>query len=144
MATATSLDLDTDLVTVFEHNDIPVTLIAQEKCCGMPRLELGDLEQVARLKDFNVPHLKQAIDAGYDIVAPIPSCVLMFKQELRLMFPDDPDVQQIAKRIFDPFEYLMLRHLRRPAEDRLQDLSGQGELSRAVSSARAEHRTEDP
>ncbi len=26
---------------------------------------------------------------GYDIVAPIPSCVLMFKQELPLMFPDD-------------------------------------------------------
>ena len=103
-------ELDEDLVAVFEHNDIPVTLIAQEKCCGMPRLELGDLEQVARLKDFNVPHLKQAIDAGYDIVAPIPSCVLMFKQELRLMFPDDLDVQQIAKRIFDPFEYLMLRH----------------------------------
>ena len=103
-------DLDEDLVAVFEHNDIPVTLIAQENCCGMPRLEFGDLEQVARLKDFNVPHLKQAIDAGYDIVAPIPSCVLMFKQELRLMFPDDADVQQIAKRIFDPFEYLMLRH----------------------------------
>ncbi len=103
-------DLDEDLVAVFEHNDIPVTLIAQEKCCGMPRLELGDLEQVARLKDFNVPHLKQAIDAGFDIVAPIPSCVLMFKQELRLMFPEDADVQLIAKRIFDPFEYLMLRH----------------------------------
>jgi glycerol-3-phosphate dehydrogenase subunit C len=103
-------ELDEDLVAVFAHNDIPVTLIAQEKCCGMPRLELGDLEQVARLKDFNVPHLKQAIDAGYDIVAPIPSCVLMFKQELRLMFPDDMNVQQIAKRIFDPFEYLMLRH----------------------------------
>jgi len=103
-------ELDEDLVAVFEHNDIPVTLIAQEKCCGMPRLELGDLEQVARLKDFNVPQLKQAIDAGYDIVAPIPSCVLMFKQELRLMFPEDTDVQQIAKRIFDPFEYLMLRH----------------------------------
>ena len=103
-------ELDEDLVAVFEHNDIPVTLIAQEKCCGMPRLELGDLEAVARLKEFNVPQLKQAIDAGYDIVAPIPSCVLMFKQELRLMFPDDMDVQQIAKRIFDPFEYLMLRH----------------------------------
>jgi glycerol-3-phosphate dehydrogenase subunit C len=103
-------ELDEDLVAVLEHNDIAVTLIAQEKCCGMPRLELGDLEQVARLKDFNIPQLKKAIDAGYDIVAPIPSCVLMFKQELRLMFPDDADVQQVAKRIFDPFEYLMLRH----------------------------------
>jgi glycerol-3-phosphate dehydrogenase subunit C len=103
-------ELDEDLVAVFEHNEIPVTLIAQEKCCGMPRLELGDLEGVARLKEFNVPQLKQAIDAGYDIVAPIPSCVLMFKQELRLMFPEDAHVQQISKRIFDPFEYLMLRH----------------------------------
>ncbi|MDB6046546.1 MAG: Fe-S oxidoreductase [Gammaproteobacteria bacterium] len=103
-------ELDEDLVAVFEHNDIPVTLIAQEKCCGMPRLELGDLEAVARLKEFNVPQLQQAIDAGYDIVAPIPSCVLMFKQELRLMFPEDAAVQQISKRIFDPFEYLMLRH----------------------------------
>ena len=102
--------LDEDLVAVFEHNDIPVTLIAQEKCCGMPRLELGDLEAVARLKEFNVPQLQKAVDAGYDIVAPIPSCVLMFKQELRLMYPEDAAVQQISKRIFDPFEYLMLRH----------------------------------
>jgi Fe-S oxidoreductase len=103
-------ELDEDLVAVFEHNGIPVTLIAQERCCGMPRLELGDLEGVAKLKEFNIPQLQKAIDAGYDIVAPIPSCVLMFKQEIPLMFPDDPLVQRIAKRIFDPFEYLMLRH----------------------------------
>ncbi|HEV2441805.1 MAG TPA: heterodisulfide reductase-related iron-sulfur binding cluster [Steroidobacteraceae bacterium] len=102
--------LNEDLVAVFEHNDIPVTLVAQERCCGMPRLELGDLESVARLKEHNIPQLIRAIDSGLDIVAPIPSCVLMFKQELPLMFPDDSDVQRVAKRIFDPFEYLMHRH----------------------------------
>ena len=32
-------------------------------------------------------------------MAPIPSCVLMFKQELPLMFPDDADIATI-KRIF--------------------------------------------
>ncbi len=26
------------------------------------------------------------------------------------MFPDDPEVQKLKARIFDPFEYLMLRH----------------------------------
>jgi glycerol-3-phosphate dehydrogenase subunit C len=103
-------ELDEDLAAIFRHNGIRVTLIAQERCCGMPRLELGDLEAVARLKEFNVPQLKKAIDAGYDIVAPIPSCVLMFKQELPLMFPQESDLQLIRKRIFDPFEYLMLRH----------------------------------
>ncbi|MGH8136744.1 MAG: heterodisulfide reductase-related iron-sulfur binding cluster [Steroidobacteraceae bacterium] len=103
-------ELDEDLVAVLEHNGISVTLVAQERCCGMPRLELGDLPAVAKLKEFNIPQLKQAIEAGYDIVAPIPSCVLMFKQELPLMFAGDPDVEAVRARIFDPFEYLMLRH----------------------------------
>jgi glycerol-3-phosphate dehydrogenase subunit C len=99
-----------DLVAVFEHNSIPVTLVDRERCCGMPRLELGDLAGVARLKEENVPHLKPLVDSGYDLVAPIPSCVLMFKQELPLMFPGDADVQAIRTRMFDPFEYLLLRH----------------------------------
>ena len=103
-------ELDEDLAAVLEHNGIPIRLLAQERCCGMPRLELGDLQAVAKLKEFNIPQLKQAIDAGYDIVAPIPSCVLMFKQELPLMYPEDADVQAVRKRVFDPFEYLMLRH----------------------------------
>ena len=34
----------------------------------------------------------------------------MFKQELPLMFPDDPDVQRVRRAFFDPYEYLMLRH----------------------------------
>jgi glycerol-3-phosphate dehydrogenase subunit C len=103
-------ELNEDLAAVFAHNDIVVSLLAAEHCCGMPRLELGDLAAVARLKDANLPQLLAAIDAGFDIVAPIPSCVLMFKQELPLMFPEDAQLQRLAQRIFDPFEYLMLRH----------------------------------
>ena len=103
-------ELNEDLAAVCGHNGIVVSLLGAEHCCGMPRLELGDLEAVARLKEQNIPPLLAAIDAGFDIVAPIPSCVLMFKQELPLMFPEDAQVQRIAKRIFDPFEYLMLRH----------------------------------
>jgi Fe-S oxidoreductase len=34
----------------------------------------------------------------------------MFKQELPLMFPDDADVAKVSEAIYDPFEYLMLRH----------------------------------
>ena len=103
-------ELAEDLVAVFEHNGIEITLLPHERCCGMPRLELGDLAAVDALKRANVPELAAAIAAGFDVVAPIPSCVLMFKQELPLMYPDDPQVRSIAERIFDPFEYLMLRH----------------------------------
>jgi Fe-S oxidoreductase len=99
-----------DLIAVFEHNGIPVTLVSKEQCCGMPKLELGDLEAVMRSKQANIPMLAKMVDAGYDIIAPVPSCVLMFKQELPLMFPNDPEVLKVKKAIFDPFEYLMLRH----------------------------------
>jgi len=102
--------IDEDVVTVFEHNGIPVALAEKEVCCGMPKLELGDLEAVAKAKDINIPVLAAWVDKGWDIVTPIPSCTLMFKQELPLMFPDDPDVLKVRDALYDPFEYLMLRH----------------------------------
>ena len=99
-----------DLAAIFRHNEIPLTLAPREQCCGMPKLELGDLDAVRAARDANIPELVKLVDAGWDIVAPIPSCVLMFKQELPLMFPDDADVAKVRDAIFDPFEYLMLRH----------------------------------
>ncbi|MDK9723752.1 MAG: heterodisulfide reductase-related iron-sulfur binding cluster [Sterolibacteriaceae bacterium MAG5] len=99
-----------DLVAVFEHNGIPVTIAEKERCCGMPKLELGDFNAVRALKEANIPMLAGLVDAGWDLTALIPSCVLMFKQELPLLFPDDPDVLKVKQAFFDPFEYLMLRH----------------------------------
>ena len=99
-----------DLIKVFEHNGIPVRLTEKEECCGMPKLEQGDLATVEKYKKVNIPQLVKLIDEGWDIVAGIPSCVLMFKQELPLMYPDDADVQKVKQHIFDPFEYLVHRH----------------------------------
>ena len=99
-----------DLIAILEHNGIEVRLPASERCCGMPKLETGDLDSVAALKDRNVPVLKRLVDSGYALTACIPSCVLMFKQELPLLFPDDDDVKAVAQAFYDPFEYLMQRH----------------------------------
>ena len=99
-----------DLVAVLAHNGVSVRILKDAKCCGMPKLELGDLQKVSELKDANLPVFLEAIDSGYDIIAPIPSCVLMYKQELPLMFPEDTDTQRVKAAFFDPFEYLMLRH----------------------------------
>ena len=75
----------------------------------MPKLELGDLESVAALKEKNIPPLAKLANEGYTIVTPIPSCTLMFKQELPLMFPNDTDVQAVKAAMMDPFEYLVSR-----------------------------------
>lgn len=103
-------DIGDDLIAVFKHNGIDVRLNEKEACCGMPKLEQGDLESVDKLRQKNIPELVRLIDMGWDIVAAVPSCVLMFKQELPLMFPDDADVLKVKKHIFDPFEYLLHRH----------------------------------
>ena len=105
-----SPQLGEDLIAVLQHNDVVVKLAEKEQCCGMPKLELGDLDAVEAAKDANIPVLSKLVDEGWDIMAPVPSCVLMFKQELPLMFPDDPDVIKVSQAIYDPFEYLMLRH----------------------------------
>ena len=98
-----------DLIKVLEHNKIPHVLAQKEACCGMPKLELGDLDSVAKLKEKNIPGLAALARAGYAILAPIPSCGLMFKQELPLMFPDDADVKAVQAAMYDPFEYWVLR-----------------------------------
>jgi Fe-S oxidoreductase len=98
-----------DLLKILDHNAIPYVLVEKEACCGMPKLEQGDLDAVEKLKETNIPQLVRLARAGYAIVTPVPSCTLMFKQELPLMFPADEDVKAVRDAMFDPFEYLMAR-----------------------------------
>jgi len=98
-----------DLVKILDHNAIPHVIVEKEACCGMPKLEQGDLESVRKLKERNIPLLAKLARDGYAIVTPVPSCTLMFKQELPLLFPGDADVAVVCRAMFDPFEYLMAR-----------------------------------
>ena len=98
-----------DLLKVLGHNEIPYVLVDKEKCCGMPKLELGDLEGVNASKEANIPVLAKYAKNGYAILSAIPSCTLMFKQEIPLLFPDDADVKAVQDAMWDPFEYLIAR-----------------------------------
>jgi Fe-S oxidoreductase len=98
-----------DLLKLLDHNDVPYVIVEKEKCCGMPKLELGDLESVEQSKDANIPVLARYAKEGYAILAAVPSCALMFKQEIPLMFPDEADVQLVKEAMWDPFEYFMAR-----------------------------------
>lgn len=99
-----------DLLKVLSHNDIPYVLVDREQCCGMPQFELGDLASVQAAQEANIPVMARYAREGYALMAAVPSCALMFKQELPLMFPQDADTQLVKKGMWDPFEYLMGRH----------------------------------
>ena len=66
-----SPEVGEDFVKVFRttacHDVVP-----KEKCCGMPKLELGDLDSVDALKQANIPVLAKLVDEGYDLTAPSP------------------------------------------------------------------------
>ncbi len=98
-----------DLLKILDHNEIPYVLVSKEKCCGMPKLELGDLDSVDSSKEANIPVLHRYAQEGYAILSAVPSCTLMFKQEIPLMYPDDTAVQEVKEAMWDPFEYLMAR-----------------------------------
>jgi len=95
-----------DLVDVLRHNNVEVKLIKNTQCCGMPKMELGDLETVIEYANENITPLKKLVEDGYKLIAPIPSCVLMFKNELPMIISDNEDIKLISKAFFDPFEYL--------------------------------------
>ena len=98
-----------DLLKILAHNEVPYVIVEKESCCGMPKLELGDLDSVKHSKDSNIPVLTKYAKDGFAILSAVPSCTLMFKQEIPLMFPGDADVVLVKESMWDPFEYLMAR-----------------------------------
>lgn len=127
-----------DLLAVLAHNRVPAVLVEKEVCCGMPKLELGDLDTVAEAKARNIPVLARLAREGYAIMSAVPSCTLMFKHELPLMFPGDPDVTAVAKAMFDPFEYLVGRH-----KDGLLDTGFRNALGRVAYHAPCHQRVQN-
>ena len=123
--------LGRDFSAVYRHNGIHIELVTKEACCGMPKFELGDLDSVHKLKERNIPVLSRLVDEGFDLTAPIPSCVLMYKQELPLLYPDDADVLKVRESFFDPFEYLFLRH--KEGEFRTDFINNLGDISYQVA-----------
>jgi glycerol-3-phosphate dehydrogenase subunit C len=83
------------------------TEVAYAGCCGMPQLEQGDLQAVADSAKKIAGDLGQWIDKGYDVIALVPSCALMFKFEWPLIVPGDAAVKRLAEATFDVSEYLV-------------------------------------
>ena len=91
---------------VLAHNGVEVD-VQYPGCCGMPKLENGDLEGVAAQARLVSGALEAAIDEGRDIIALTPSCALMMKFEWPLILPDDPKARKLAAATYDIAEYVV-------------------------------------
>ncbi len=105
-----SSDPRSDLCAILEHHSVAVTVLRGERCCGMARLQLGDLERLDRARRNNVPLLAQWLERGWSIVTTEPACLQLFRHWLPLLFPADRQLQRVADAMLDPFEYLLSLH----------------------------------
>ena len=91
---------------VLRHNGVDVSLF-YDGCCGMPQLEQGNIDRVMdQAKNISsklVPLLSEEIP----VIAPIPSCALMFKTEWPLLLPENNNVLTLSKNTMDIDEYMV-------------------------------------
>ena len=91
---------------VLRHNGVDVSLF-YDGCCGMPQLEQGNIDRVMdQAKDISsklVPLLSEEVP----VIAPIPSCALMFKTEWPLLLPENNNVLTLSKNTMDIDEYMV-------------------------------------
>ena len=87
------------------------TEIVYPGCCGMPQLEQGLIGEVVANARKVALAMQEWIAKGYDIVALVPSCALMLKQEWPLLVPESdlarPAVDALAKATFDLTEFVV-------------------------------------
>ena len=99
-------NIGTAMHGILARNGVEVEVVYPQ-CCGMPQLEQGNIAQVAENAASVSADLKPWIEKGYDVVALVSSCTLMFKFEWPLIVPDNEDVKLLSEATYDAAEYLV-------------------------------------
>ena len=77
-------------------------------CCGMPQLEAGDLEEVAKRAGEVSAAMAPYIAGGWDVLALTASCGLMMKFEWPLILPESEAVKTLGGATRDICEYMVI------------------------------------
>jgi glycerol-3-phosphate dehydrogenase subunit C len=93
-------------IKVLAHQGLEVR-VEYPDCCGMPKLENGDLAHVAGQAEKISAFFAPLIEDGWDIVPLTTSCALMLKFEWPLIEPANEQVKLLATHTFDVSEYVV-------------------------------------
>ncbi|MBI4470386.1 MAG: anaerobic glycerol-3-phosphate dehydrogenase subunit C [Acidobacteria bacterium] len=115
-------DIGKASVAVLERNGLEV-VVPEQRCCGMPFLDAGDLDSAVAHARFNVRKLADLVRAGHEIVIPGPTCSLMLKKEYPDLV-DDADAKLVSSHAYDICEYLMKLHERGKLDTRFVQPGG--------------------
>jgi Fe-S oxidoreductase len=92
-------------VAVLEKNGCEIA-VPPPRCCGMPSLECGDLDEARECRGASVSGLLPFVRAGYAIVCPAPTCSLMLRAEYPALGAE-AEAREVAAGTMDLCEYLV-------------------------------------
>src|SRR5581483_109941 len=93
-------------VEVLEAAGFAVIVPDVNLCCGRPLYDYGFLKTARRWLEEVMSHLKPLLLEGVPLVGLEPSCVAVFRDELKGLFPDDDVAQLLARQSFLLTEFL--------------------------------------
>lgn len=102
------VDVGKAVVRVLEAYGFSVT-VPPQRCCGMPRLGVGDLKGARQMGLRNIDLLLPTVRRGMDIVFSSTSCGLMLRHEYGALLAL-PDAEELARGLFDICEFLLGLH----------------------------------
>src|SRR5205823_6352175 len=104
-------------VEVLEEAGFHVQVQAEKLCCGRPLYDYGMLDLAKRKLRQILEDLRPPIEQGTPVIGLEPSCVSVFRDEMRGLFPNHADAERLAKQTFLLSEFLVKRGWR-PRADR--------------------------
>jgi Fe-S oxidoreductase len=94
-------------VLVLEATGRRVILPEQKLCCGRPLYDFGMLDHAKKMLADILVSMRHEIRADIPIVGLEPSCVSVFRDELKRFFPYDEDALRLSKNAMTISEFLV-------------------------------------
>jgi Fe-S oxidoreductase len=86
-------------------------------CCGRPLYDYGFLDSAERYLHRVLDVLRPHIRAGVPVVGMEPSCLAVFKDELRKILPHDDDAARLARNVYHFPEFFTAFGIKPPRLD---------------------------
>ncbi len=93
-------------VEVLEHAGFQVVVPEKSLCCGRPLYDFGMLKTAKVLLREVLDALRPEIEASTPVVGLEPSCVAVFRDEMRNLFSMDEDAKRLTAQTFLLSEFL--------------------------------------
>jgi FAD/FMN-containing dehydrogenase/Fe-S oxidoreductase len=93
-------------VEVLETGGYQVVIPDQRLCCGRPFYDFGMLDQAEHALRQVIETLRPAIEAGMPVVGLEPSCVSVFRDDIRNLLPHDEDAKRLYHQTYLLSEFL--------------------------------------